>query len=331
MRCLLLLLLLRCTALLGQPQPGQLSSPYVAKRGKTIYWAVTPAMDSAALNALSQTLLREGVFFKPVIVRDPDKQPVELWGNVIVFDMSRTKPTDTLLSNGLILPEQQKKWLASQSINVGHTRATLRIPPLGFWYEPTSGLHSDEVGENFPKSLRDRVQNEFPATAVIALAEHNKKQINDFKTALAKGKPAFPFTLPDSTGKSISLSDYKGKVVYLDFWASWCQPCIGEMKDLKRLEKRLKNNPDLVILYISIDEPNATDKWKASVKKHQFLGTHLLAKGGYTGSTARSYGINEVPTKFIIDRNGNFYATKLPYPTGGEMLVDLLEKALAEK
>lgn len=303
----------------------------MVEQGDAIYWAITPAMDSTAINTLSQTLLDRGIFFKPVIDRDEQRQIRQLWGNMIVFNKTQTNLTDTLLSNRLIRPNERQKWIASQSIDVGNTKATLRIPPLGFWYDPKSGLHSDVVGANFPKLLRDLIEKEFPSTAAAELTRQNAERIENFKVALAKGKPASPFTLPDSTGKQISLSDYKGKVVYLDFWAHWCEPCIGEMEQVKSLEKRLKRHPDLVLLYVSIDEQKHKDKWMTALKKHKFLGTHLLANGGYKGPTARAYGINSVPTKFVIDRKGNFYQTNLPYPTEGKPLIELLEKALTEK
>ncbi len=312
-----------------QNQSEQATSPYVVKQGDAIYWAITPIMDSTALRTLSQTLLDHSIFFKPVVTRDEEDQIAQVRGNMIVFDKSRTKLTDTLLSNGLILPNERQNWIASQSIDVGNTKATLRIPPLGFWYDPKSGLHSDVVGENIPKSLRDLLEKEFPKIASTELAKQNIERIRNFKATLAKGKPAFEFTLSDSAGKQIRLSDFKGKVVYLDFWAHWCKPCIGEMKEIKKLEKRLKSFPDLVLLYVSIDEQKDKDKWVAALKKHKFLGTHLLANGGYKGTIARTYGINSVPTKFVIDRNGNFYEINLPYPTESKTLISLLEKALA--
>lgn len=314
-----------------QKRTEQPTSPYVVKQGDAVYWAITPGMDSVKLNTLSQTLLDHGIFFRPVVYRDEDDQPTGLFGNMIVFDKSRIKPTDTLLSNRLILPNERQNWIASQSINVGHTKATLRMPPLGFWYDPKLGLHSDVVGENFPKSLRDLVEKEFPETAAAQLADQNAERIRSFKAAFAKGKPAIDFTLPDSAGRKIRLSDYRGKVVYLDFWAHWCKPCIGEMEEVKSLKKRLKTHPDLVLLYVSIDEQKDRDKWITALEKHKFLGIHLLATGGYNGPTARTYGINGVPTKFVIDRKGNFYEVDLPYPTEGDTLISLLEKALAKR
>ena len=303
----------------------------MVKQGDALYWAVTPAMDSAAINVLSQSLLKEGIFFKPEVDRDERNQPVQIRGNLIVFDKNRIELTDTLLSNRLIMPDQQKRLLASHSIDVGHTKATLRIPPLGFWYDPKTGLHSDMVGDNFPQSLRDLVDKDFPEAAYAALEKENAKRISDFKSAIAKGQPAFAFTLPDLTGKRVSLSDFKGKVVYLDFWASWCLPCMEEMQETRTLKTRLQQLPQVVMLYVSLDEQKDKDKWLSAINRNQFIGTHLLAGGGFSAKIPRAYGVNEIPAKFIIDRNGNFYATKLPYPLEGKELLSLLEKAQAEQ
>lgn len=115
-----------------QEHTDQVTSSYVATQGSAVYWAITPTMDSTALNSLSRTLLEHNIFFKPVVERDQNGQLTKLFGNIIVFDKTRTQLTDTLLSNHLILPKERQRWLASQSISVGHTKATLRLPPLGF-------------------------------------------------------------------------------------------------------------------------------------------------------------------------------------------------------
>ena len=314
-----------------QSKPDESTSSYVIKQGETIYWAITPVMDSNAVNLLSHTLRQNGIFFKPFIDRDEQGAPVRIYGNLLVWDSSRIKPTDTLIANRLLMPDQMKNFLATQSIDVGHTRATLRIPPLGFWYDPKTGLHNDVVGENFPKLLRERVEKDFPATASAELEKDNAQRINKLKTALANGKPAFGFTLPDSSGRQISLSDYKGNVIYLDFWAHWCQPCMQEMKETKKLANQLKKYPDVVMLYVSLDGQADKSKWISAIKRNQFIGTHLLAAGGFTASVPRAYGVNEIPTKYIIDRNGNFFATKLSYPLKPDKLISLLEEARMKK
>jgi cytochrome c biogenesis protein CcmG/thiol:disulfide interchange protein DsbE len=111
------------------------------------------------------------------------------------------------------------------------------------------------------------------------------------------GKPAvdFPLTL---AGKSERLSDLKGKVVVLNFWATWCPPCVEETPSLNRLEKYIDSRGGMV-LGVSIDEDGAAYE--------QFLRDHSVVFPTYrdaTKKTASDYGTSIFPETYIIDRHG---------------------------
>ena len=111
------------------------------------------------------------------------------------------------------------------------------------------------------------------------------------------GKPAldFPLTL---VGKSEHLSDLKGKVVVLNFWATWCPPCVEETPALNRLEKYIDSRGGMV-LGVSIDEDGAAYE--------QFLRDHSVVFPTYrdaTKKTATDYGTSIFPETYIIDRHG---------------------------
>jgi cytochrome c biogenesis protein CcmG, thiol:disulfide interchange protein DsbE len=111
------------------------------------------------------------------------------------------------------------------------------------------------------------------------------------------GKPAldFPLTL---AGKSEHLSDLKGKVVVLNFWATWCPPCVAETPALNRLEKYIDSRGGMV-LGVSIDEDAAAYE--------QFLRDHSVVFSTYrdaTKKTASDYGTSIFPETYIIDRHG---------------------------
>ena len=111
------------------------------------------------------------------------------------------------------------------------------------------------------------------------------------------GKPAldFPLTL---AGKSQRLSDLKGKVVVLNFWATWCPPCVEETPSLNRLEKYIDSRGGMV-LGVSIDEDGAAYE--------QFLRDHAVVFHTYrdaTKKTASDYGTSIFPETYIIDRHG---------------------------
>jgi len=125
-------------------------------------------------------------------------------------------------------------------------------------------------------------------------------QSNDGTQALlVKGDAAPDFTLPDLDGKMVRLSDQKGKVVFLNIWATWCPPCVQEMPSMEKLHQAL-NGEDFQILAVSIDTQGA-EAVRPFMKKHKLNFTALVDKEETTKSAYQTTG---VPETFIIDRNG---------------------------
>lgn len=119
------------------------------------------------------------------------------------------------------------------------------------------------------------------------------------------GVAAPDFTIQDSD-RSVTLSEYRGKIVVLNFWASWCPPCVEEMPSLVQLQKQLQGR-DVIVLGISVDE-DAGDY-------HKFLKDHgidflTVREGGNKTDTgvvspiANKYGTFKIPETYIVDRNG---------------------------
>jgi peroxiredoxin len=105
------------------------------------------------------------------------------------------------------------------------------------------------------------------------------------------------FTLTDLNGKSVSLADFRGKVVILDFWATWCPPCKKEIPDFIELQK-IYGSKGLQVVGIALDEPY---KVSAFVQNNGVNYTVLL---GNDAITAKYGGIEGIPTTFVIDRKG---------------------------
>ena len=135
---------------------------------------------------------------------------------------------------------------------------------------------------------------------VIALLQIQKSSIKSAaKTRFEKGVPAPDFTLPDLDGKMVSLADYKGKVVFLNIWATWCAPCIEEMPSMEKLYQKLKDE-EFEILAISIDELGA-DVVIPFMNKYKLSFNALTDKAGTIKSL---YRITGVPESFVIDKDG---------------------------
>jgi thiol-disulfide isomerase/thioredoxin len=108
------------------------------------------------------------------------------------------------------------------------------------------------------------------------------------------------FSLKDINGNEVRLSDFKGKVVILDFWATWCPPCRKGIPDLIALQN--KYNDDLIVIGISLDQDNTI---KDVVPFYKNYGINYPVVYG-TGQVVQQYGgIEAIPTSFIINREGN--------------------------
>lgn len=129
----------------------------------------------------------------------------------------------------------------------------------------------------------------------------------------AKGALAPSFSFPDMNGKMVSLSDFKGKIVYLDVWASWCGPCRREIPAAKELEKQM-HGKDVVFLCVSVDGDEAA--WKKIVKEKELTGIHIHSKGDFKSEMTKLYDINSIPTYIIIDRNGKIWKMGAERPSG---------------
>lgn len=148
--------------------------------------------------------------------------------------------------------------------------------------------------------------------------------------------PAPDFTLVDQNGETHTLSDYKGKVVFLNFWATWCPPCKDEMPDIEALyEAQGLNAGDVVVLGVAnpkTDEyPNNSDGTVQDV-------TDFLSQNGYTypvvmdttGEVFSAYGITAFPTTFMIDKDGNVFG----YVRGGitrDIMDSIVQQTLSGK
>jgi peroxiredoxin len=107
------------------------------------------------------------------------------------------------------------------------------------------------------------------------------------------------FKLKDLNGNELSLSDLRGKKVFLNFWASWCSPCKAEIPEMEKFYQETKNS-DLVIVSVDIGEP--LNDVKAFIDQNNYNFTVLLDSNQ---KVAAQYGISAIPTSFFIDKEGN--------------------------
>lgn len=125
---------------------------------------------------------------------------------------------------------------------------------------------------------------------------------------LMTGDIAPNFKLKDESGKEVSLNDFKGQVVFMDFWGNSCVPCIADLK--KKSSKLLQRYKDVVFLNICID--GNKEMWKKNIKTLKIGGVNLITEGWMDSSICRDYNVKEIPHYVIIDRNGHIVNPKAP-------------------
>ncbi len=118
-----------------------------------------------------------------------------------------------------------------------------------------------------------------------------------------KGATAFDFDGKDINGKVHKLSDYKGSLVYVDVWATWCGPCKTQIPALKELEKKFHGQP-ITFLSLSVDKPKDQQKWIDFVKAEDLKGVQLMADKAFDSDVAKAYGINAIPRFMLFDKEG---------------------------
>lgn len=170
--------------------------------------------------------------------------------------------------------------------------------------------------EQLLSTFNTRYNDSKYAKYLSAMIEQKKK--------LSVGAPAIDFTVSDAEGNKVKLSELKGKVVYIDFWASWCGPCIAQFKHTKKIKEHFAGK-DVVFVYVSIDED--AEAWEKAMEKYELTGLHTRVDG-WKGRIAADYGVNGIPAYFLVDREGKFATEDTPRPSNSEKLIEAIEALL---
>lgn len=142
-----------------------------------------------------------------------------------------------------------------------------------------------------------------------------------------KPLPAVDFTLQDQFGNTHSLSDYKGKTIFLNFWATWCPPCRAEMPDIQKLYETQDTKGDNAVIILGVAAPNyGTEKDEQGIKD-------FLKDNGYTypvlmdtsAELFEAYGIYSFPTTYMIDREGNVFGY-----VSGQLSMDMMHSIIEQ-
>lgn len=147
------------------------------------------------------------------------------------------------------------------------------------------------------------------------------KRVDDIKgTTVGHKATNFSQTTPD--GKKVSLSDFKGKYVLVDFWASWCRPCRAENPNVVSAYNRFKDK-GFTVLGVSMDSNR--DPWLAAIQQDKLTWTHISDLKGWGNEVGKLYGVTSIPQNFLIDKEGKIIAKDLRGAALDEKLAEIIK------
>jgi peroxiredoxin len=194
-------------------------------------------------------------------------------------------------------------------------------------YEFVVNLH-DPLGENVGCG-----RGTLKAVSVSKFTVAQKSDLKPIKTPDIRmtlltypeiGAQAPSFEAQSVDGKTVRLKDFEGKVVLLDFWATWCSPCLEELPRLKELYKTFGQNKQFVMIGLSVDWD--IEKAKIFVKSEHLDWLQLLLGDMGESIAARDYGIAGIPTTILLDGNGKIIAKNIR----GEQLKTAIKQAISD-
>lgn len=136
---------------------------------------------------------------------------------------------------------------------------------------------------------------------------------------LVAGKASPTFDYENHKGGKTTLADLKGKYVYIDVWATWCGPCIGEIPSLKKVEKQY-HDKNIEFVSVSIDTKKAYETWKKMVVDKELGGVQLIADNAWKSKFVTDYAIEGIPRFILIDPNGNIVNADAPRPSDPKLV-----------
>jgi peroxiredoxin len=177
----------------------------------------------------------------------------------------------------------------------------------------------NELKKKFPET--DSAKQVDKVLASIEQSKQRQKEQAEMDAKYAVGKVFPDFNEKDLNGEALSVSRFKGKVVLVDFWATWCGPCISELPNVKDAYAKHRA-AGFEIIGISLDQDR--NKLKDFIDKHEMPWPQFFDGQGWESKLGRQYGITSIPATFLLDREGRIIGRNLRGPALGAAVAEAL-------
>jgi thiol-disulfide isomerase/thioredoxin len=211
-----------------------------------------------------------------------------------------------------IAAEAIVKYIPNQDVinNLFAERIHLELAVSGIKNRPYIDFLFAHVG----KSVTDRFQERFETLLANITQGENQERLR-----------AKNFEFFDADGKVYTLESFKGKMLYIDFWASWCGPCKMQMPFFKELEELYKGK-EIVFAKVSLD--TSADAWLKGVESESLKGVVLHARKAFRDPFVSAYGINAIPRFMLIDAEGRVISDNMPKPQEKKEVMSIIDAEL---
>ncbi|MFD2933995.1 TlpA family protein disulfide reductase [Spirosoma flavum] len=325
----------------GYPQASQFSAAftkYVEACIRWNYWHLMlayPIIRGNAQTAQSSLMSLPSVMVEELTnltVNDEAALPAESYQNFLFFYVTYFNSKARNFAK-----YTSKDFQTSMTDKASFARQHLTGKPYQYALARTLVENCDKAT---PSSVRDvfgilsNLPNsaDYVAAVKVRCGEVMARKDEPVVAVAAKKKPIDPntFSFANQSGESVTLDDFKGKVIYLDVWASWCGPCRAEFPFSKQLHERLtkKQKEQVVFLYLSIDENE--EAWKKALAVLQLPGEQGWSKGDWHSRTVQYFGIDSIPRYMLINKNGQVVDATAKRPSTNDAIWQDILKLINE-
>jgi thiol-disulfide isomerase/thioredoxin len=219
------------------------------------------------------------------------------------------------------------------ALSIDPAEATRHYAQAAADFGPSTATLDRAMYQFYSWKLDSNLDGVLAAYPTFRAQNHDSTYARDLRTLIGRqlavrvGSPAPAFALLDNAGKKVSLQDLRGKVVYLDFWGTWCGPCLQEMPASIELKKKMAGR-DVAFVFIAVGDAEA--KWQKALAAQNLTSpnsVHLRSPEG--DDVAARYQVQQFPTYWLIGRDGRIITRTAPRPSASAEAVAAIEQALA--